>query len=390
MPESTRMLPNMMKRLIGSMRFLHRETSSRPKPDLGLLILILGLTVFGVIILASASGPTGFARFEDSYYFVKHQLLFGVLPGIIAMLVMMRIPYRTWKRFALPLFIISIVLLVLVFVPGIRAEYGTARSWIRLGPLSMQPSEIVKLTFLLYLAAWLERRGEGVRDFRSGLIPFVLLLGLVMAFLILEPDTGSTAIIVVQAIAVYFVAGSRLSHLALLGGGGLALLALLIKVSPYRAARLMTFLHPELDPQGVGYHVNQALLAVGSGGFFGLGLGHSRQKFQYLPEVHGDSIFAVLAEELGFFVSAALVVLFLLFLWRGIRVAAHAPDRFGKLLAVGILAWIVFQAFINIGAMLGLTPLTGVPLPFISYGGTALVTTLAAAGLLLNISMHRR
>ncbi|MBI4133487.1 putative lipid II flippase FtsW [Candidatus Uhrbacteria bacterium] len=373
------------------MRPFRRHATSRAKPDLVLLALIAGLVVFGMVMLASASGPLGLARFGDAYYFVKHQLLYGVVPGVIALLVMMRIPYRVWKRAALPLLVFSIVLLVLVFIPGIRAEFGTARSWIQLGPFSMQPSEVVKLTFLLYLAAWLEVRGEaGVRSFRTGLVPFLVVLGAVMGLLILQPDTGSMSIIVIESLVVYFIAGAALPHLIAIGGGGLALLALLIKISPYRAARLMTFLHPELDPQGVGYHINQALLAAGSGGLLGLGLGHSRQKFQYLPEVQGDSIFAVMAEELGFLFGAAFIALLLLLLWRGLRTVAEAPDQFGKLVGVGILTWITFQAFLNIGAMIGIMPLTGVPLPFVSYGGTALVTVLAASGVLLNISKHRR
>lgn len=373
------------------MRFFRRQSATHAKPDFVLLGLILGLTAFGVVMLASASGPLGLARFGDAYYFVKHQLLYGVLPGVVALFVMMRIPYRAWKRASLPLLIVSIVLLLLVFIPGIRAEFGTARSWIQLGPFSMQPSEVVKLTFLLYLAAWLEGRGEhGVRDWRTGFMPFLIALGAVMALLILQPDTGSMSIIVIESLVVYFVAGAAWGHLFLIGGAGLGLLALLIKLSPYRAARLMTFLHPELDPQGIGYHVNQALLAAGSGGLWGLGLGHSRQKFEYLPEVQGDSIFAVMAEELGFLFSVAFVILFILLLWRGLRIVREAPDQFGTFVGVGILAWIVFQALLNIGAMLGVTPLTGVPLPFVSYGGTALVTVLAASGVLLNISKHRR
>lgn len=371
------------------MKFFHRLLARKPDPVL--LSIAGGLVLFGLIALSSAAGPLGYSRFGDTYFFLKHQLLYGVLPGMMAMVVMMYIPYRTWRRLALPLLIVSIVLLVLVFIPGLRAEFGTARSWVQIGPFSFQPSEVVKLTFLFYLAAWLEARGEtGVRDLRTGLLPFLILIGVVMGLLLAQPDTGSMAIIVVSALAVYFVAGSSWKHLLALGAAGVAMLALLIKLSPYRAARLTTFLHPELDPQGIGYHVNQALLAVGSGGFWGLGLGHSRQKFQYLPEVQADSIFAIIAEEMGFIVSGALVLLFVVFFWRGLRVLSGAPDYFAKFLGVGILTWIVFQAFLNIGAMVGMLPLTGIPLPFISYGGTAMVTTLAAVGVLLNISMRKR
>lgn len=361
------------------------------KPDFGLLGLTLALTILGLIILSSATGPLGYARFHDTFYFLKHQLLFGFIPGIAAMIVMMFIPYRFWKKMALPLLIISILLLVIVFIPGLRAEFGTARSWAKIGHWSFQPSEIVKLTFLFYLAAWFESRGEhSVRDFKTGLLPFLVIIGTVMALLLAEPDTGSMAIIVAEAFAVYFVAGSSLRHLVLLGVGSGALVAVLLKLSPYRAARFMTFLYPELDPQGIGYHVNQALLAVGSGGFWGLGLGHSRQKFQYLPEVQGDSIFAVAAEELGFVFTIGFLALFFALIMRGLKIAMKAPDYFGKFVAVGVTVWIATQAVFNIGANIGIMPLTGVPLPFVSYGGTALIATLAGIGVMLNISMHRR
>ena len=196
------------------------------------------------------------------------------------------------------------------------------------------------------------------------------------------------SIMVAMALAVYFVGGASLWHLGLLGAAGVGLFALLIKVAPYRAARFMTFLHPEWDPKGVGYHINQALLAIGSGGLFGLGYGHSRQKFQYLPEVAGDSIFAVIAEEMGFFVATALLVLFLLLLYRGLRIAAAAPDAFGRYVVIGTLSWIVIQAFVNIGSMAGVLPMTGVTLPFVSYGGTSLAVTLASVGVVLNISRY--
>ncbi len=362
---------------------------ARARSDNLILGLALGLTVFGLIMLWSASSPLGYARFGSSYYFLKHQFFYGVVPGLILLFLMKRLPYQIWKRLSLPLLLISIVLLVLVFVPGIRAEFGTARSWLHLGSFTIQPSEIVKLTFLFYLAAWLETRGErAIRQVQTGLLPFLVLLGLVMGLLLAQPDTGSMAIIVLPALVVYFVAGSSIRHLAFLALGGFVLLGALIKLSPYRAARLMTFVHPELDPQGVGYHINQALLAVGSGGWFGLGLGHSRQKFEYLPEVQSDSIFAVMAEELGFLFVILILTVFFIFVWRGLQIAERAPDQFGRFVAVGIVSWIMIQTLVNIGAMIGILPLTGVPLPFISFGGTALTITLASVGVLLNISKN--
>jgi cell division protein FtsW len=355
--------------------------------DRTLFSLLVGLLIFGLAMLASASWPLGFDKFGDGYYFIKHQLVFGFLPGIVGGLVAWRIPYEFYRKYASLMLVVSLGLLVLVFIPGLSADFGTAKSWITLGSFSLQPSEIVKLTFLIYLAAWMEKRtGKELKDFTTGLLPFLTVLGAVMMLLILQPDTGSMAIIVAMSLAVYFVAGAPLKYFFLFGGLGAALLGILLKVSPYRAARFTTFLHPELDPQGVGYHINQALLAIGSGGLFGRGYGHSLQKFQYLPEVAGDSIFAVISEELGFALTLGFLALYIAFLLRGLKVAERAPDLFAKYLAVGIIAWFGIQAFVNIGAMVGILPITGVPLPFVSYGGTSLAVSLTAAGVLLNIS----
>lgn len=361
--------------------------------DRTLLSLLGGLVVFGLAMLTSASWPVGFANpdLHDGYYFIKHQLIFGFVPGLFGMLVALRIPYENYRRFAPFMLIVSVVLLILVYIPGIGAEFGSARSWIVLGRFSLQPSEIVKLTFLIYLAAWMEKRStKDLKDLATGLLPFMTVLGVVMLLLILQPDTGTMSIIVASALAVYFVAGAPLGYFLLFGGLGTALLWILIKVAPYRAARFTTFLHPELDPQGIGYHINQALLAIGSGGLFGRGYGHSLQKFQYLPEVQGDSIFAVMAEELGFFLTLGFLALYVAFLLRGLKVAEEAPDAFAKYLVVGIVAWFGIQAFVNIGAMIGILPITGVTLPFVSYGGTSLAICMTAAGVLLNISGRMR
>lgn len=366
---------------------LSRQTSHGP--DRGFLALLAGLVLFGFVMLASASYPQGLAKFGNGYYFVIHQLIFGLLPGLAGFLIASTVPYTAYRKFAAPMLFFSIILLVLVFVPGIGATYGGAQSWIQIGSFSLQPSEIVKLTFLLYLAGWLEKRShEELRTFSQSALPFLCVLGLIAFLLVKEPDTGTMAIIVAQAFAVYFVAGAPLRDLAFFGVGGGALLFLLIKLTPYRAARFTTFLHPELDPQGVGYHINQALLAIGSGGFFGRGYGHSLQKFQYLPEVSGDSIFAVMGEELGWLLTTAFLILYVSFVVRGLKIADRAPDAFGKYLVVGIMTWIGVQAVVNIGAMVGLLPITGVPLPFVSYGGTALAVSLTAMGIVTNIARH--
>lgn len=354
-----------------------------------LLMLIVGVIIlFGLVMLLSASAPSGYATFGDSYYFLKHQTIFGLIPGIGAAIAFARIPYTFWRKHAWNLLIISVVLLVLVFIPGLSAGIGTAHSWISVGGVfSLQPSEIVKLTFLFYLAAWLAQRDRhSVRDVASGFLPFVGVLGTIMLLMILQPDIGTMSIIAAMSLVVYFVAGAPITHVGGLVLAGISALGLLIAAAPYRAARFTTFLHPELDPQGIGYHINQALLAIGSGGFLGVGYGHSRQKFQYLPEVAGDSIFAVITEEMGFVVAVLFIGLFLLLLWRILEIAKRAPDNFAKYVAVGIAAWLVIQAFVNIGSMVALMPITGVPLPFVSYGGTSLAISLSAIGVVLNIS----
>jgi cell division protein FtsW len=329
----------------------------------------------------------GFERFGDGYHFLKHQVLFGLIPGIIGCLIAYSIPYVWYKRFAPFLLVGSIVLLILVFIPGVGAEFGTSRSWIHIGGIVFQPSEIVKLTFLLYICAWLSSRSGGaLAQVRSGFLPFLTMVGVVALLLMLEPDTGTMAIIAIMAIGVYLYAGAPWWHGLVLTVAGSLLLALLFVVSPYRAARFTTFLHPELDPQGIGYHVNQALLAVGSGGMFGRGWGHSVQKYQYLPEVAGDSIFAVMSEELGFLLTSMCILVYLGFLLQGIAIAQDARDPFGSYIAVGVMIWLGVQALFNIGAMLAILPITGVPLPFMSYGGTALVVSLTAVGVVMNIA----
>lgn len=352
-----------------------------------LLIILALLLIFGLIMLSSASSVIAFQNFDDPYYYLKHQLLYGVLLGGLFFFALSRIDYTYWRKIAFPLMVISLVLLLLVFVPGIGTELLGAKRWIHVGGIFFQPSEIVKLTFLFYLAAWLETRGHQVKEMSAGLTSFLVMLGALVAIIaIAQKDLGTTIVLTVIALSVYFVAGAPWKHMGIIAGIGAIMLTILIKLFPFRAERLTVFLNPELDPQGIGYHINQALLAIGSGGMFGLGLGHSRQKFNYLPEAATDSIFAVIAEELGFFFSAMLVVLFLAFVLEGIRIARNSPDPFGKYLAVGITAWIGFQALINISAMLSLVPLTGIPLPFISYGSSSLITTLAAVGILAAVS----
>ncbi|MGC9049128.1 MAG: FtsW/RodA/SpoVE family cell cycle protein, partial [Patescibacteria group bacterium] len=251
---------------------------------------------------------------------------------------------------------------------------------------TFQPAELAKLLFLLFLAVWLENRGKVKNSWLNCFVPLVIFLVTISILVALQPDISTLVIIFVMVISVYFLAGGQIIHLITLVSGVLAATFLMIKIAPYRMARLITFLHPEIDPKGIGYHVQQALIAIGSGGLFGLGLGHSRQKFFYLPEVYSDSIFAVMAEEFGFFLTAGIIILFFYFAYRGLKIAQKAPDLLGQLLAGGILSLFIFQTIVNLGALMRLFPLTGIPLPLISYGGSSMLTFLAAFGILVNIS----
>lgn len=365
-------------------------------PNYTLVGLLLITLVFGLIMLSSASSVAGFEKFDDSYYFVKRQLLYGVMLGLPALWVLSRIDYHIWKKLAFPMIVINVILLALVLVPGIGAEFLGARRWINLGGILFQPSELVKLTFLLYLGVWLEarQRDKAIHDVSTGLAPFVTMISfLVLMIAGVQKDLGTMIIIAVIAVTAYYVAGAPWKHLAVIFAAGVGVILFLIKILPifiksfsYRAQRLTVFLNPDLDPLGVGFHINQALLAIGSGGLFGVGLGHSRQKFNYLPEAPTDSIFAVVAEEMGFIIALSLVALYIGIMWQGVKVAKEAPDYFGKIVATGIVTWITFQAVVNIMAMLSLVPLTGIPLPFVSYGSTSMATLLAAVGILINIS----
>lgn len=370
--------------------FLKSKTSaSDGKPDYFLMGLIFLLCGFGLVMLSSASSVKAFREFEDSYYFVWQQFSRGFLIGLIFFYFLSKFDYRKWERFTIAFVGVSFLLLILVFIPGIGAQYGSARSWLNIAGFSVQPAEIVKLLLILSLAGWFSYRGKQANaDFWNGLIPFMVILGAVSGLIMLQPDLGTLMVVVTIAMTMYYIAGASIRHVVGLLLLGVGAFGLAIIQAPYRAARLATFLNPELDPSGAGYHINQALLAVGSGGLFGLGFGQSRQKFAYLPEVMGDSIFAVIAEELGFILAASLVVIFILFAWRCIRLAKRVDDDYARLIVIGITSWISFQAFFNIGAMIGILPLTGIPLPFISFGGTALVATLAAGGILINISRH--
>lgn len=349
------------------------------------LLLFAILVVFGLVMLASASAPMGYAKFGDTYFFVKKQLLFGLLPGLFLLLVLAKINYRFLQKFGGVLYFFSLIALCLVFIPGIGLVINGSKSWVQLFGLSFQPSEFVKLTLIIVLAKLLSE-GRDLRDWKNGLVPIFAMLSPAILLILAQPDVGTLSILVVIIFAMLYLAHIPKVYLLILGLVGVVAFVVLLLIAPYRVERLTTFLHPELDPQGIGYQINQAYLAVGSGGFWGTGLGHSRQKFQYLPEVQADSIFAVIAEEMGLLMTTGLVFLITFLALRGLKIAKGAPDEFGRLLAAGIMIWFIWQSFLNIGTIIGLLPLTGVPLPFISHGGSAMLIALAAVGVVASVS----
>jgi len=361
------------------------------KPDYNFIITLGVIIFFGLLVLSSASSVQAFQKFGDSYWYLKHQVVNGLLFGIILFIFASQFDYRKWKRFAFPMLVATIFLLILVFIPGIGESYGKARSWIHLGPIFFQPTEVIKFTFLIYLATWLESKGEhGLKDVQYGLLPFMFSLGTITFLILAQPDMGTLLIIIALSLVVYFVAGAPWKHILGIIMTGLIILFIAVQIAPYRLDRITAFFNPKIDPQGISYHINQAKLAIGSGGILGVGIGKSRQKFNYLPEVSGDSIFAVMAEELGLVFCILLLLAFLNFTIRGFKIARGSPDEFGKLLVIGIISWLIFQALINIGAMVNLVPLTGLPLPFISYGGSALAIAMFACGVIVNISKQTR
>ncbi|MFA7314788.1 MAG: putative lipid II flippase FtsW [Candidatus Magasanikbacteria bacterium] len=366
---------------------MKQESSSRA--DYSLIIFFFILVFFGLMVLSSAGVAVGIHDFNDQYFFVKRQIFLGFLPGLFLFFLFAKIDFLFWKKYATPIFILGLILLFLVFIPGIGSTNNTgANSWINLFGFSFQPAEAMKLTMIIYMAAFLNKMGTKLLDLKEG---FLVALGVGMipvTLVALQPDVGTTSILFAIVLAVLYFAQAKFSHIAMLVIVAVVGFMFLVALAPYRAERLTTFLHPELDPLGQGYQINQAFLAVGSGGFFGLGFGHSIQKFQYLPEVHGDSIFAIMSEELGFLVVVGFLLLLFMILKRGFFIASHCQDLFGKLLVVGVMSWLFVQSFLNIGAIIGILPLTGVPLPFVSHGGSALLIGMASMGIVVSVSKH--
>lgn len=365
---------------------MNKYVRERVKPDYKIAILTVALACFGLVMIASSSVVVAYEKFSgaNDYYYLWHQAI-AFLIGVLAMGFFSNFDYRNFKKIALPFMVIVLVMLVAVFIPGIGDSAKGAHRWLDLG-LRFQPSEIAKVAFMIYLATWLESRKQDLSKFSKALIPFTIMLGVISLLIILEPDLGTLTIIILTSMIMFFSAGAPSWHiLSLAGFLGLMFIAF-IRSAEYRWQRFTTFLNPSAETLDKSYHVNQAFIAVSQGGFWGRGFGQSLQKMRYLPEPHTDSIFAIICEELGFIRSSLVVIAFVYLFYLGINAAKNATDDFGKILAIGIVTSLSVQAFINIAAMLGIVPLTGVTLPFISYGGTSLVISFIQIGILLSIS----
>lgn len=374
------------------------------RADFLLLGVALGLSLFGLAMIASVSVYQSYQltqRFVDSgtwelpsNSFYLWRSFLHMLAALLGMGVCSIIPYHFWQKHARILFLVNMALLLSLFIPGLGNEYGTARSWLHIGFFTIQPSEFLKLTLIFYMAVWLQKKESSIATFQEGFVPFVVLLCLSTFFVAMQPDLGSFLVFSVIGMSMFFVAGGNILHM-FLGACSAALLGLpIILNKDYVRNRFTVFLHILFNPdsltyrEGIGFQVYQALIAIGSGGLFGVGYGRSIQKFGYLPEVQSDTIFSAMAEELGFMRLLIVLGLFGLLVYRGYRIARTSPDRFGLLVATGITTSIAFQSLLNICVNLSLFPITGLTLPFISYGGSSLLTTLCAVGVLLNISMH--
>lgn len=358
------------------------------RPDYTVIACVVFLTVFGLVMLASASSNLGETKFGDPYFFLKRQLLTGFAVGAMGFLIAALVPYIAYEKFALPALLVGIGFLVLIFTPLGVTEKGATR-WLTAGPITFQPSELLKLAFPLYLAAWLGRGVERRRKFWKGFFPFILVSGVIAGLLLAQHSTSIVGILLATALVVYFVSGARISYILGVFAIGALGIALVVYFTPYRLERVMNFWNQNTaDPQGAGFHLTQARIAIGSGGLWGTGYGQSTTKISYLPEPIGDSIFAVIGEETGFVGSAFLITVFLVFVFRIFWLAWKARDTFARLLLVGFGSLIAIQVFVNIGAISGIIPLTGTPLPFVSYGGTALAVFLTMSGIIVNVSKH--
>jgi cell division protein FtsW len=370
------------------------RSSPRPAPTADRVVVLLllaaaALVLTGLVMVLSASSVRAYEDYGSSFLFFVRQLVYAAV-GFGAFLLTARMRHTAWQRLCVPLLAVSVGLLVLVLIPGMGTVAGGSARWLRVGPVTVQPSEIAKVAVITFAATLMARRWRRLRDLRQLLLPLAPVVGLVCALILLQPDMGTAVIVVASVFVVLFAAGARLKHL-IVGGAGLGLVGLgLMYIEGYRWARVASFVDPWADPQGGGYQTIQSLIALTSGGPFGVGLGASRQKWDYVPNAHTDFIFAIIGEELGLVGALLVLVLFGILVYAAVRIAVRAPDAFGRLLAAGIAGWFGIQAVTNLGAVTGLLPITGVPLPFVSYGGSALVAAMAAVGMLVSVARSSR
>ena len=363
---------------------------NRVKVDIPFLISVGILVVAGYLIFASAS--LGLLSKQPIKYsnVAFNQTFFGLFLGAIACLITSHIDYKIYRTYSVFLFVASAIITLLVFVPGIGVAHGGAQRWLSFGGLSFQPSEFLKIGFIIFFSAWMAKVKDKARNFKHGFLPLMILSLLIGAILLKQPDLDTFLIIVFAGFAIFLAGGGRWKYIFISAVVGIVALAVISFAKPYVMSRIITFIHPNENALGSGYQIQQSLIAIGSGGLSGRGFGQSIQKFNFLPEPIGDSIFAVAGEEFGFFGTVSIILLFIFFAFRGLKIASKVPDNFGRLMTVGIVIMIISQAFVNIGAMVGVLPLSGITLPFISHGGTALFMTLAEVGIILNISKNRK
>lgn len=354
--------------------------------DRSLYITIALLLLFGLIMLASASSIVAYNTYQDTYYFFKRQFL-AILAGGLLFWFFSKVDYRKWRLFALPAFIVSIALLLLVFIPGLGREVNGSRSWINILGLSMQPAELVKLCFIVYLAALFEKVEETAKRFKI----FLYIFGMLAILMLLQPDPGTLFILTAVSFGMYYIGGGKLKHIIICAVIGIMGLAILVNLpgQGHRLDRFKCFMDQSRDTDSACYQINQSLIAIGSGGIGGRGLGESRQKFLYLPEVQNDFIFAIIAEETGLVGGALVIILFVVLAARAARAGRQSPDTFGRNISAGVMLWISAQVFLNIGGITNFLPMTGVPLPLISYGGTAIVALMSGLGLVASVSRYR-
>lgn len=355
------------------------------RKDNMLIAIVFCLAGFGMIMIYSASAMTALQKYGDSFYFLKKQFAWMIL-SVIAMLVVSKIDLDILKRLHFPMIVLSCILLMLVLIPGVGSEINNSRRWFRLGPLSLQPSELAKVSVIIYLSTYLAKKGERIQDFVNGFVPPLLVVGLISLLVVVEPDLGTVLVICGGSGILLFIGGARILHISGLFLTCLPAVILLIVNVGYRAKRITAFLHPWDDPDGTGYQIVQSFLAFGNGGIFGRGIGGGRQKLFFLPEAHTDFIFSVAGEEIGFTGCVAIIILFIFFLWRCFRIIRNHWGSFEGYLASGITIFIAIQIIINMYVVTGLFPTKGLALPFLSFGGTSLLTNMVLVGLLYSIS----